>query len=116
MIKQQSNVRIYGCKNSRSSEDVASMLRDITRKTTTWCYHGAVILSVDIKTAFDKTEHDSLHRANRALQITLLAQLPCMKDYAEKTATFTLPGGHTTLPFPVDAGEFNHLPEFLLRP
>ena len=83
-------------------------------------------MSIDIKTAFDRIKHKSLYEANRSLTIPLLAQLACMLDYVCKTATFSLPGNHTTSPLPFESGgwqggvntpdEFNSLLEYILGP
>ena len=83
-------------------------------------------MSVDVKTAFDKTKHRNLNKANQSRQIPILSQLACMKGYFVKTATLSLPGGHTTSPFPFQRGgwqggvntpdEFNTMLEHMLGP
>ena len=63
----------------------------------------AVLASMDILTAFDSTDHNTIHKANEENNKPINTQLATMKDYYETTANITSNNEHsTTIP------DFNH--------
>ena len=86
--------RIDGFATKQPTEDVLSILRDITWKCTKWPHHGPVHRSVDMKVVVDRTTHRSLNHAKQFMTITFLPPLACMKDYHRKQLRLHSPG-HT---------------------
>ena len=62
------------------------------------------MITMDIQTAFDAMEHDTMHDRNDKLQVPPLDKVACIKDLHEKTATITLTQHGTSKPFPVNSG------------
>ena len=55
--------------------------------------------SLDINTAFDKTDHAELIKAQDKLHVPTLANIASAKDYQHKTATITISAAGTTKSF-----------------
>ena len=56
---------------------------------------------MDIQTAFDAMEHETIHNSNDKLHVPPLDKIACIKDLDNNTATITLTQHGTSKPFPV---------------
>ena len=59
----------------------------------------AIVFSGDILTAFDSTDHNTIHKANKETNKPIKTQLATMKDYYEKRANIIINNEHSTPTF-----------------
>lgn len=104
MSDHHKQVRSYGFKCSVTPDDLTDFVVEAMSKAARWHKGELLAITMDIQTAFDAMEHDTLHASNNELQIPPLDKITCVKDLHEQTAAITLTQHGTSNPFPVSTG------------
>ena len=91
-----------------------------------WTDTPAVVVSKDTLTAFDSTDHNAIHNANRHNTKPIKTKLAPMRDYYQKTANVTRNNTHSTPTFRHSRGgiqrvartpvEFNNFIDYIMQP
>ena len=104
MSECQTNVRTYGFKRSFACNDLTDFVVEAISKAARWHKGELLVVTMDIQTAFDAMEHDTIHDSDDKLHVPPLDKIACIKDLGNKTATITLTQHGTSEPVPVNIG------------
>ena len=97
-------VRSYGFKRSFTPDDVADFVVEAISKAARWHKGELLVITLDIQTALDAMEHDTIQDSNDQLQVPPLTKIACIEDLQHETATITLTQDGTSKPFPGTTG------------
>ena len=66
----------YGFKVGYTPDDVADLVVEAVSKAARWLYGQLIVVTLDIRTAFDAMKHNTLHFSNNKLRVPPVQKLP----------------------------------------